>query len=294
MNRPLASTLVLVALAPLSTAAAQGKPADANDLILRGLDLRRTGRPAEALSLFRQAYEVAPSARTLGQMGLVESSLQLWVDADAHLTAALATPDDVWVHRNRRFLDQAMNRTQEHVGELAITGPAGTRVSVAGKPLGTLPVAPVRLAEGDVAVSAVADGHKPYAVEISIKGGARAAISIVLEPLALAAPNHEDEPAAAPLRPAPSKRRVRAGVALAAAGVAALAWGIGWIALDGRSPCDGCGSRYDTRAPGLFLVGGGGALALAGGALLFSAFHGPLLGSTVALTPRSVRFEARF
>jgi hypothetical protein len=65
-------------------------------------------------------------------MGLVESSLQRWMDADAHLGAALATPDDPWVHRNRVFLDQAIDRTRQHVGELVITGPPGTRVSLGG------------------------------------------------------------------------------------------------------------------------------------------------------------------
>jgi tetratricopeptide (TPR) repeat protein len=117
-------------VAHLNPALARADDADPDLLIMRGLDLRRAGRSADALALFRRAYEVAPSPRTLGQMGLVESSLQLWVDAEVHLCAALATPNDAWVHRNRQFLDQARDRTKEHVGELVITGPPGTRVSL--------------------------------------------------------------------------------------------------------------------------------------------------------------------
>ena len=142
---------------------------------MRGLDLRRAGRSADALALFRRAYEVAPSPRTLGQMGLVESSLQLWADAEAHLLAVLATPEDAWVHRNRQFLEQARERTKEHMGELLITGPPGTKVSLGERRVGSLPLAaPVRLAEGDVVISATSDGYKPFSVDLSIKGGARA------------------------------------------------------------------------------------------------------------------------
>jgi hypothetical protein len=296
MNTLRTSVVLLVALlvlGHLGTAAARGDDNDPDVLIMRGLDLRRAGRSEAALDLFRRAYQAAPSARTLGQMGLVESSLQLWLDADAHLGAALATPDDVWVHRNRQFLELAMERTKEHVGELVIVGPPGTRVSLGGKPVGSLPVAPIRVAEGELNVSAAADGHKPYSVEVSIKGGARAAISIVLEPLDLGAPNREVQPLVSADRP-PMRTRARAGVALAAAGVAVLAWGIVWVALDGRQSCDGCKTSYDTKTSGFILVGGGTALALAGGALLFSAVHSVTPSTTIGLSARSFRLEARF
>jgi hypothetical protein len=204
---PLILACSLVVLAPLSRTAAQAKERDPDALIMRGLDLRRTGRSEEALILFRRAYEAEPSPRTLGQMGLVESSLQLWIDADTHLGAALATPDDAWVRRNRHFLDQAMDHAREHVGELAITGPPGTRISVAGKRAGTLPLVPLRLAEGEVDVSASADGRRPYSVQVSVKGGGRAAISIVLEPVELAAPDHEPQSL---ISPEPSATRTRA------------------------------------------------------------------------------------
>lgn len=291
----IAIVIALAAVAPSSTVAAQVKGPDADALIMRGLDLRRAGRSEEALILFRRAYREAPSPRTLGQMGLVESSLQLWMDADAHLAAALTTPDDNWVHRNRRFLDQAMDHAREHVGELAITGPPGTRISVAGKKAGMLPLTPLRLAEGEIEISASADGRKPYAVHVSIKGGARAAISIVLEPLELAAPDPEPQPLVGIAASLPRTRtRVWEGTALAATGTVALAWGITWIALDGRRTCGGCQSIYDTKTPGIVLAGAGSALALAGGALLFSALHSAAPNSTIDVSAHSVRFETRF
>jgi hypothetical protein len=296
MNTRRAALLALVVFGHLSAAVARDGDADPDVLIKRGLDLRRAGRSTDALALFRRAYEVAPSPRTLGQMGLVESSLQLWSEADTHLAAALATPKDAWVHTNRQFLDQAMDRANDHIGELMIMGPPGTKVALGGKAVGVLPIsAPVRLVEGDVAVSATSDGHKPYAIDISIKGGARAAISIVLEPIDLAPRDREAQPlVSADLPNKSSKTRREAGAALAITGIAGLSLGLVWIALDGHSVCDGCINVYDTRSRGIVVAGSGAVLALAGGALLFSVFHTGVAHPTVGLAGRSLRFETRF
>ena len=59
----------------------------ADELITRGLELRRQAKPEQALEMFQRAHALAPSPRTLGQMGLVEASLEHWLDAETHLTA---------------------------------------------------------------------------------------------------------------------------------------------------------------------------------------------------------------
>ncbi len=299
MNTLRAASVVLLIAAHVDPALARADDADPDVLIRRGLDFRRAGRSAEALALFRRAYEEAPSPRTLGQMGLVESSLQLWADAEAHLVATLATPSDAWVHRNRQFLDQARERTKEHMGDLVITGPPGTKVSLGERPIGALPLAaPVHLVEGEITIDATSAGHKPFSLDLSIKGGARAAVSIVLEPIDLAAHDSEVQEVVA-LSPPARHWRLWTGTTLAVAGAGALIWGIAWIALDGR-PDRGAGqpasyaTTYDTRTPGMLLAAGGGALALAGGVLLHSALHRAPLNVTLGLTTHSLRFEARF
>ncbi|HVY37068.1 MAG TPA: PEGA domain-containing protein [Polyangia bacterium] len=293
-----------IALLTLSTTAPpergpRRKPTEPEGLITRALELRRAGRPADALELLRQAHDQAPSPRTLGHMGLVETSLQMWSDADAHLTAALATPSDRWVRENQRFLADAQARTESHVGELAVTGPPGARVRIDGKELGRLPLrAPLRLAEGDVHVTAAADGYKPFSVEVTIRGGTRAAVTVWLDPLHLEAP---PPPAPAPAVPDdghPGDRRRWVGGALAAAGAGALLWGIVWVRSDGGCElADGatgrCLSVYSTGTAGWVLTAGGASLLVAGGALLYAGFRSEGRVS-VSASARSVQLQARF
>src|SRR5262245_16478811 len=89
---------------PAFAAPAAGPEAEAERLIANGLELRRAEKPVEALELFQRAHGLAPTPRTLGQMGLVEAALERWADAEVHLLEALATPDDAWVRKNRSFL----------------------------------------------------------------------------------------------------------------------------------------------------------------------------------------------
>lgn len=292
--------ITLAFLAGLTPARARASDVDPDVLIGRGLDLRRAGKSTEALELFRRAHREAPSPRTLGQMGLVETSLARWTDADIHLSASLATPDDAWVRQNRSFLEQALARTKDHIGELVISGRPGTEVSFGGKALGALPLAePLRTTEGAFLLTATAATFKPFSVSVTIKGGSRTAVTIVLEPIAVAAPNPPAmESFALSEAPASSGRR-KTGVALAAAGVGALTWGIAWIALDNHGACGSiqsgaCGTVYDTRTAGWILAASGGALALTGGALLLSTFHPANSELAFAITPRSLLLQTRF
>ena len=228
----------------LSVGAMAAEPS-ADALIEQGLGLRREGKPEQALELFRQAHAIAPSPRTFGQMGLVETSLKRWVDGENHLSLSLANPDDRWVAKNRAFLDEALGSCRRHVGDLVVSGPAGAEVFVAGQSVGTLPAVPaLRLAEGTVTVSASAPGSKPFERTVTIRPGARSTLVIALAPdrrnarctascdtcrsrvtapapaplIALAPPTHGES--------SPSNWHTWAGVSLAVAGAAALGWGI--------------------------------------------------------------------
>jgi hypothetical protein len=308
MKRPLLIAALLWATT-LSVAAMAAEPS-ADALIEQGLALRREAQPEQALEMFQKAHALAPSPRTFGQMGLVETSLERWVDGEKHLSVSLANPDDRWVAKNRAFLDEALGLCRSHVGDLIVSGPAGAEVFVGGQSVGTLPAVPaLRLAEGTATVSASAPGSKPFERAVAVRPGARSALVIALDPLTatpVAAPAAPvaTAPAPAPLlttappghsESSPSSWHTWAGVSLAAAGAVALSWGIYWIAVDGNPTGDPSAHLgYNTRTPGLILAGAGLA-AVAGGAVIFFTGHHPT-EPTVALglTPSSLLLQGRF
>jgi|HubBroStandDraft_6_1064221.scaffolds.fasta_scaffold148755_1 hypothetical protein len=271
-------------------------PQSADALIQQGLEMRRQAKPEEALALFQRAHAAAPSPRTFGQMGLVETSLKHWVDANLHLTVSLTSPDDAWVVKNRAFLEQALATTKQHIGDLVVSGPSDVEVFVDGKSIGTLPgIPPVHLGEGQVNVSATAPGFKPFDETVLIRVGVRVQIAITLRPIALdQAPvvaSSAQTTGASLTTPAPSPSFSRntwhtwAGASLAVAGAAALTWGIVWIAIDNHDACGStqgpaCDTAYNTKTPGWILAGVGTA-AIASGAAVFFTGH-PSSSSNVA------------
>jgi len=285
-----------------------GAESTADDLIARGLELRRQSKPEQALEMFQRANALAPSPRTLGQMGLVEASLEHWLDAEAHLTGSLATPDDPWVRKNRTFLDQALTVSRGHVGELVITGPAGTDVAVDGRHVGTLPaVQPVKLVQGTAVVTANGAGFSDFSKTVAIQGGAKTSLAIVLDPVeklpsvALAAP--VPLPASSPPPPSVTEHGGRSlktlsGTGLVAAGAGLLAWGIIWIAVDNNDDCPmsgaACNKVYDTKTAGWILTAGGAALAAAGTGLLVWGQRSGSPNVALGATPTSLLLRARF
>ena len=295
----------------LSFGAMAAEP-NADVLIEQGLRLRRDAKPEQALEMFRQAHALAPSPRTFGQMGLVETSLKRWVDGEKHLSVSLANPDDRWVIKNRAFLDEALGLCRSHVGDLIVTGPAGAEIIVGGQSVGTLPAVPaLRLAEGTVTVSASARGSKPFERTVTIRPGARSALAISLDPIA-AAPLAvtpvpiATAPAPAPLiatapptrsESSPSSWHTWAGVSLAVVGTAALGWGIVWIAINDKvmsTNPDGSEMTYHTKTAGWILASAGAAAVAGGAAIFFTGNRKNGLDVALGLTPSSVLLQGRF
>jgi hypothetical protein len=305
--------LVLVAVFMVSgPAAARAAEPTADELIARGLELRRQSRPGEALELFQRAHALAPSARTLGQLGLVEASVEHWLEAETHLNASLATPADAWVRKNRGFLIQALHVSRAHIGELDITGPDGTKVAVDGHPVGTLPdVEHVRLAEGNAVVTATGAGFKDFSKTVAVTARAKVSLAIVLDPLqsraavAVAAPAPLPAPPPPPIVPIidvvdePARSwKTQVGAGLVAAGVGLAAWGIVWIAVDGHDHCattgPSCNTVYDTNASGWILAAGGAVAAGAGAVLLILGHRADDSIMAFDVTPTSFSFRGRF
>jgi hypothetical protein len=299
-----AASLITFALGP-----ARAADPTADELITRGLELRRQAKPEKALEMFQRAHTISPSQRTLGQMGLVETSLEHWMDAETHLAAAAATPEDTWVKKNRAFLDQALRVCRGHIGELVVTGPEGTDVAVDGKHVGTLPaIQALRLVEGNTVVTANNIGFKDFSKTVAIVGGSKTSLAIVLDPvenrpaIALSAPAPLPAPSpSTPLvtgEPSGSGWRTPTGVGMVAAGAGLVAWGVIWIAIDGDDACPtagpACVTVRDTKTGGWILTAVGAAAAAGGTVLLVTGRHRDGASVAFGATPTSLSFSGRF
>src|SRR5690349_2291240 len=97
MMRGVVGVVVIGALTLSISIARAGDPSsEADELIKQGFQLRLQAKNAEALELFARAHAIAPSGKTFAQMGVAEVALGHWVDAEAHLEAALARHDSPW------------------------------------------------------------------------------------------------------------------------------------------------------------------------------------------------------
>ena len=304
MRVPVTACLLSIVICSVGRAAEPG----ADELITRGLELRRQAKPEQALEMFQRAHALAPSPRTLGQIGLVEASLEHWIDAETHLTGSLTTPDDPWVRKNRTFLEQALKISRDHVGELVITGPAGTDVAVDGKHVGTLPaLQAMKLVQGNAVVTANGAGFKDFSKTVAIEGGAKTSLAIVLDPaeklpaIALAAP--VPLPASSPASPSLTEHRgwtwkTVTGTGLLAAGAGLLAWGIIWIAVDHNDDCPmsgaACNKVYDTKTAGWILTAGGATAAAVGTGLLIWGPRSESPNVAFGATPTSLLLRAQF
>ena len=308
MTRAFVITIILAAIARVGYAADDKAAADA--LIAKGVELRREGKTLEAIDLFQRADAIVPTPRSVGQLGLAETAVEHWSEAEEHLASSLATPQDVWVKKNRAALDQAIELARTHIGQIALTGHAGAAIVISGKSVGTLPLAkPIRVNAGPALVTATAPGFKQFEMSIPVEVGKETQLKIDLEPLqlpAVPAPVAARPPAVTPgpVTPVETTRsawRTWIGASLLAGGAGLAAWGIVWIALDGHSSggsCTagapaGCRPVYNTKTGGIILTTVGAGAAVAGGILLYAAkSHDTEVG--VALAPTSLIIAGRF
>ncbi|MCC7535391.1 MAG: hypothetical protein IT379_04225, partial [Deltaproteobacteria bacterium] len=298
------ATLLVLGLAALASstgaARAQDSPSTADDLLEQAIRLREQRRDAEALPLFRRAYEMWPSPRCEAQLGLAHQAVGAWAEAYRHLSAALAARGDPWIASRRAPLEEALRVVRAEVALVALRGgPQGGQVFVGGRVVATLPAAyPVAVTPGRVTLELRAPGHVSQTRTFDAVRGQQLEQSaeLALDPGAAAAAPMPGQIASAEDeldRGVRGRRRARRGGGgrapvwawVAAGGAVALAAGGGiawWRAEEAYADLEaGCGRTRactdaqidDSGAPTLVTLTNvllvGGAVVAAGAVVLF-------------------------
>jgi hypothetical protein len=266
----------LIILGTSSTARAQeasraapiaaGEEPAAEELISRGIVLRKSGEDSEALKLFQQAYAQRASPRGLAQIALAYQALGQWGDAERGLIDVLHESSDEWVARNRVYLDASLSAVQEHLGWLEVESNfPGATLWVETKLAGQLPMAgPLRVEAGTLTIEVRAPAVAPLRRTLYIEPKSRhhELFTFVAQPAA----DHTALPldpraAQPPARETASPSRTAGWVTLAGAGGLLLIGGAALITreleaqiyddnaqcgpLDGKSRYDRCGTNRD-------------------------------------------------
>lgn len=231
--RPYSVIAVWLGVLTPAVAAAQGAE---ESLLHTCFEERTAGNHAASLAACERAVALAPSGRSLAQLGLTEMALQRWVASATHLEDALADREHPWVQRNRGPVEGALRTVREHVGAVEVS----TDVPEATAALGADPPRPVaRTLYGPAGAATLTvrapDGRRSTR-EVRLTAGEVTRVRVELP--AAATTNGSERPVPPPVvppqRPAPvahtglSTRRVLAftagGLAVAGFGLALAAW----------------------------------------------------------------------
>lgn len=252
----------LLGLLVVSSVASAALSQDADALIEQGLAMRVAGQDEAALRLFRQAWEVQRTARAQAQIALAEQALGRWVDAEAHLAAALSDSHDAWVHRRRRALQSALAEIRQHVGQLELQANVPAEVLIDGRVAFTLPMAaPQRLQTGPVTFTVRAGGYVSVTRTVTLDSRLPLRETVTLE---------RDE--FRPVPPPPSVAGASAGTARGAA--------------PGRSGAQGPRATPPRRVAGYWMIGVGGAALIV--SAVFTVINAGAIGAASDATPWSL------
>jgi hypothetical protein len=299
--------VVLLLSSVATSAAQQATVADGaqsvEEMIARGIALRKVHANEEALTWFERALAREPSPRAQAHVALALQALGRWLEADAGLRLALGSTTDPWIARHRDELDGALRVVEAHLSSVLIECDApGAELFVDGERAAALPqVEPVRITSGHHRLVVRASGFREVASEVEVVAGGHFRERVVLESALrppesapVEAPRAADSPAPVlpqrqivkpPVAPAPTSRTRTTGLVTAGIGLVGVAIGsaFGLAAIATKHERDQNRNADGTySAKGIELDGAGRAQATA--STIAFAVGGIVLGAGAYLT----------
>ena len=258
---------------------------DAEQLVLKAVELRKQQKHIEAYELFQRAYQMSPRPRPTAQLGLIEYQLGKWVDSEAHLDHALQTgKTDPFIRANLQTVEDALAVVRSHIGYVTVNGtPAGAVVIINGRKAGPVPVRLAKASTGAAEVLVTAPGYAPERRTVTLEPQLTQELFVTLVPQgasgisgsvpgSLGASADSDDPTEASTQIGPMRI---SGLLIGAAGLAAIGYG-GYQTYQVQnlssmvSRQDRAGlSRGQTAEKRQWLGYGAGAAGLTVGALLW-------------------------
>jgi hypothetical protein len=179
-SRAVVFTLAALLVLPGVELEAAGHEKIVEETIASGIALRREHRDADALSAFRRAYSIDPSADILAQIALAEAALGQWVAGEADLLRALAA-NDPWIETRRAPLHVALAEIDEHLATLSVDGPDGAELWADGVFLARLPTGFLRVPAKRLSLELRARGFAAVHRELDVTPRALERVTFVLE-----------------------------------------------------------------------------------------------------------------
>lgn len=190
----------------LVVAQAADPSSQANQLIEAGVDARAAGDDRGALLMFQQAYDLDPTPRAVGQLGLVLVALGRFAEGETNLERALAMDSDPWIKAQRVALDGALATARQRLGDLEVAvNVPGAVIRVDGQDRGEAPLArPLRVTAGTVVIEVSAVGYFPVQRSVAVPAQRLAREVVVLVQAKAAPPPEAQAPVASSPQPAPT------------------------------------------------------------------------------------------
>jgi tetratricopeptide (TPR) repeat protein len=192
-DRVLALAGLCVALTLSAPASARADSKEFQRVIGDAVALFEAGRFEAARARFAEAHALAPSARTLRALGMVEFELHHYADSVSYLEQALAARVKPLDEALRREAEEVLVRAQKECARLRLAiSPAGASVRVDGTarfdsradPSAATGVDQVlTLMPGEHLLEASAPGRKSERLDLALRAGEERTVSLALAPL---------------------------------------------------------------------------------------------------------------